>query len=88
MKLALLTEANPRMINQSHPSFVQSGKYRVTAGSAKSKLSVRRTSMDRSVSTDHAIDEVIDGNCILVINIIEVHPEDARINVYAERLNV
>lgn len=84
MSIALITEANPRAMSESHPSFLTAGKWRVLAPDVQSKLSVRR----RSSNTEsiYCIGDVFEGECQVVILIVEAKNEDSRISVFAERV--
>lgn len=85
MSIALIAEANPRAMSESHPSFLTAGRWKVVAPNVTSKLSVRRLSIDRTVETVHNIGDIIDGACLIIIMIVESAPSDSRISVHAER---
>lgn len=87
MSIALITEANPRSMRESHPSFLMEGKWFVRASDGvKSKLSVRRSSADQSSESVLAIGDHFDGMCTVIVQVIEPHSEDSRISVFAERV--
>lgn len=90
MKLALLTDANPKLVTKSHPSFVGVGKYRIVATDVKSKLVGRRLPINKPADlvTAVSIGDVFEGECLIQILIIEASPEDSRITVFAEKVNV
>lgn len=85
MSLALITEANPRAMRESHPSLLTEGKWKVLAATGvKSKLSVRRST--DTTSSNHDLGDIIEGPCTVVVLVIEAHVEDAKISVHAERV--
>lgn len=85
MSIALITEANPRAMSESHPSYLTQGRWRVVAPDVSSKLSVRRLSIDKTVETVHSIGDIFDGACLVIIMIVESSVNDQRISVHAER---
>jgi hypothetical protein len=87
MKLAILTEAPVRTVKQSHPSFVGNGNW-VIDTNAKSKLSIRvapYTDGDEQSSVVKPGD-LITGPAFIQVFIDEIHPDDNRISVYAEKI--
>lgn len=82
-KIALILEAHPRRLTESHPSYLPTGLWRVVSDCA-SKLQVRRRSP--SSETVHALGEQISGECQVVVTMIELNTNDAHISVFAEKL--
>lgn len=87
MRLALLTAANPRVINEGHPCLIGSGVFRFVAdGDIKSELTIRCESIKRTSSVIKKLGESINGPTIATVIMINASPEDSRISVYAERV--
>ena len=86
MKLALLTQAPIRIVKQSHPSFLGSGRYRIDAGGAKTKLSARIMPVGnpKFEGANVEVGEEFDGPCVITIMIHEAHED--KISVYAEKV--
>ena len=86
MSLALITAANPRVMRESHPSYLTQGKWKVVAPDVTSKLSVRRRSLSDTVESVYSIGDSFDGECLVVIQIVEPAISDSKISVYAEKV--
>lgn len=89
MKLALMSGANPNGMTKSHPSFIPAGKYRIVAAGVMSKLTGRRTPVPyNTLVTAVSLGDTFEGSCLLEVLIIEAHPDDKQINVFAEKIDV